>query len=69
MQQCKKILAVFFITIFSFVQVSFCTESYIWNPSTLETSGEEATGNFLNLECGSAILIEKNSGSKIYFHR
>ncbi len=68
MQQCKKILAVFFITIFSFVQVSFCTESYIWNPSTLETSGEEATGNFLNLECGSAILIEQNSGKVLYEH-
>ncbi len=68
MQQCKKILIVFFIMIFSFVQVSFCTESYIWDPSTLETSGEEATGNFLNLESGSAILIEQNSGKVLYEH-
>lgn len=68
MQQFKKIIAFFFIMIFSFVQVSFCTESYIWDPSTLETSGEEATGNFLNLECGSAILIEQNSGKVLYEH-
>lgn len=68
MQQFKKIIAFFFIMVFSFVQVSFCTESYIWDPSTLETSGEEATGNFLNLECGSAILIEQNSGKVLYEH-
>lgn len=68
MQQFKKIIALFFIMMFSFVQVSFCTESYIWDPSTIETSGEEATGNFLNLESGSAILIEQNSGKILYEH-
>lgn len=68
MQQFKKIIALFFIMMFSFVQVSFCTESYIWAPSTIETSGEEATGNFLNLESGSAILIEQNSGKILYEH-
>lgn len=68
MQQLKKIMAMFLIMVFSFVQISFCTESYIWDDSTIDTSGEEATGNFLNLECGSAILIEQNSGQVLYEH-
>lgn len=68
MQRFKKIIPAFFIMIFTFTQFSFCTESYIWDNSTLETSGEEATGNFLNLESGSAILIEQNSGKVLYEH-
>lgn len=68
MRQSKKIIAIFLIAIFSFVQIAFCTESYIWDGTTLETSGEQATGNFLNLESGSAILIEQNSGKVLYEH-
>lgn len=66
MQQFKKIISIFLIMIFTFAQIAFCTESYIWDGSTIDTSGEEATGNFLNIESGSAILIEQNSGKVLY---
>lgn len=66
MQQFKKILPIFLIIILSFSQIAFCTESYIWDGTTLETSTEQATENFLNIECGSAILIEQNSGKILY---
>ena len=61
MQQLKKIMAIVLIFIFLSSQVSFCIDSYVWDDSTLATSGEETTGNFLNIESGSAILIEQNS--------
>ncbi len=66
MQQLKKIMAIVLIFIFLSSQVSFCIDSYVWDDSTLATSGEEATGNFLNIESGSAILIEQNSGKVLY---
>ena len=66
MQQFKKIISMFFISIFLFTQTALCTESYIWDGTSLETSGENSTGNFLNLESGSAILIEQNSGKILY---
>lgn len=68
MQQFKKIISIFSIIVFLSTPFAFCTESYIWDGSTIETSGEEATGNFLNLESGSAILIEQNSGKVLYEH-
>ena len=68
MKVSQKIISTFLIAIFAFTQIAFCTEGYIWDGSTLETSTEEATGNFLNLESGSAILIEQNSGKVLYEH-
>ncbi len=68
MQTLKKIIVIFFIPIFLFSPLGLCTESYIWDGSTIETTAEEATGNFLNLESGSAILIEQNSGKVLYEH-
>jgi len=68
MQQLKKIICIFLILMFSLMQIAFCNESYIWDGTILETSSEQATGNFLNLECGSAILIEQNSGKILYEH-
>lgn len=68
MQQFKKIISIFSIIIFSCAQFSFATSSYIWDGSILETSTEDATGNFLNLESGSGILIEQNSGKVLYEH-
>ena len=66
MQQIKKIISTFLISVILFTQSAFCTESYVWDDSTIDTSGEEATGNFLNIESGSAILIEQNSGQVLY---
>lgn len=66
MHQFRKIIATFLISILILTQVSFCTSSYTWNDSSLETSNEEATGNFLNIESGSCILIEQNSGKILY---
>ena len=67
MQYFYKILATFFIVVFLFTQASFCTQSFVWDDSILATNGDNATGNFLNLESGSAILIEQNSG-KFYMN-
>lgn len=69
MQNFKKIVSFFFILIFLLTQASFCMESYVWNDDMVATTAEEATtGNFLNLESGSAILIEQNSGKILYEH-
>lgn len=68
MQQLKKMIATILLMIFAFAPISFCTESYVWNGDTIDTSGEATTGNFLNLESGSAILIEQNSGKVLYEH-
>lgn len=64
----KKIISLFFIFIFLFTQVTFCTESYIWDGSVIDVTADEATGNFLNIESGAAILIEQNSGQILYEH-
>ena len=67
MQFFKKVFCLSFIFLFSLSQVTFCFEkSYIWDDSTLETSSEEASGNFLNIESGSAILIEQTTGQILY---
>lgn len=48
--------------------------NYTWSVNSLETSAdlnkndEISNGNFLNLEAGSAILIEQNSGKVLYEH-
>lgn len=68
MKICKKIIALFFILVFLGTQSCLCVDSFIWDDSILPTSGENATGNFLNLESGSAILIEQNSGKVLYEH-
>ena len=64
----KKIICYMTIIVLIFSPLSFCTESFIWDNSTLETSSNEATGNFLNLESGSAILIEQTTGQILYEH-
>ena len=68
MKPCKKIIAISLIFVFLLSHISLCTESFVWDDSMIPTSGENATGNFLNLESGSAILIEQNSGKILYEH-
>lgn len=62
----KRIIISSLIIILLFSQISFCTESFVWDNYTLETSSENTSGNFLNLESGSAILIEQNTGQVLY---
>ena len=62
----------YIFTIQSFSQ----SYSYIWDSDVLETStniteetnSEISSDNFLNLECGSAILIEQETGKVLYAH-
>lgn len=68
MQQFRKIISIFSIIILFFSSCVCCFASYIWDDKFLEASVEESTGNFLNLESGSAILIEQNSGKVLYEH-
>ena len=68
MHYLKKIISFFTILIILGTQMAFATESFIWSDTTEQTSGEQATDNFLGLESGSAILIEQNSGKVLYEH-
>ena len=72
-----SILLIFIICFYVFAIPSFATDySYIWNSDVLETSTnitEEANSeisddNFLGLDCGSAILIEQETGEVLYAH-
>lgn len=72
-----SILLIFIICFYVFSISSFATDySYIWNSDVLETSTnitEEANSeisddNFLGLDCGSAILIEQETGKVLYAH-
>ena len=74
----KKILSIFsiFVTLVSFETFCFANYSnYIWNSPSLfsidvsNNISEEYTNdktNPLNLDCGSAILIEQNTGKVLY---
>ena len=66
MQQIKKIFCIFILSILISTQTLLCAESYVWDDTAIETSAEDGNGNFLNLESGSAILIEQNSGQVLY---
>lgn len=57
------------IFIFSFVYmpISYCAQqNYMWTQGDIEVSTSPSTD--LNLESGSAILIEQNSGQVLYEH-
>lgn len=65
-----KFYIILFFTLFAFTFSSFClaSESYIWtslDPSILTSNTDQeavSSSNSLNLESGSAILIEQHSG-------
>ena len=72
-----SILLIFIICFYVFSIPSFAKDySYIWDSDVLETStniteetnSEISSDNFLNLECGSAILIEQETGKVLYAH-
>ena len=73
----KKIISLILIFLFTFFYVSPCfgfSETYTWSTldnsietsSSLPSSDEVLDNNSLNLEAGSAILIEQNSGQILY---
>ncbi len=70
---CKffRLLFIFFIILTLIMPLSFATDAaYVWS-SSVETSNNTtkdtpSTSASLNLDCGSAILIEQNSGKILY---
>ena len=71
-----KFYIILFCILFAFTFSSFClaSESYIWtslDPSILTSNTDQeavSSSNSLNLESGSAILIEQHSGKILYEH-
>lgn len=76
-----SILCIIFVILFSISIKSLANdESYIWstietsttpekvNTNTVETNSEIQENNSLNLESGSAILIEQTTGKVLYAH-
>lgn len=72
MNKIYKIIACIICLFMIMTPISIATESmYVWstNQQTVQTTATiEQEGNFLNLECGAAILIEQNSGKILYKH-
>lgn len=65
----KRILSIMLIIIFLNTNI-YATE-FIWSnydESILTSNQENKEGNFLNLESGSAVLIEQNTGKVLYDH-
>lgn len=66
-----KILSIFLLIIVSILQITSYATEFVWSnydETILTSTTEEQTGNFLNLDCGSAVLIEQNTGSVLYNH-
>lgn len=66
-----KILSVYLLLILLFSQTAVYATEYVWSnydTTMLTNANTNETGNFLNLESGSAVLIEQNSGQVLYDH-
>lgn len=70
-----KIIALCLVCIFCFFPVSLATDTtFVWSNAnhaldTIQTNTSTTeNSNSLNLDCGSAILIEQNSGKILYEH-
>lgn len=80
MLYCKKIVISFIIIFFLFSNtLVFGTDAkFVWSTNveeassvsvdTANTSAEDATGNFLNLESGGAVLMDQSTGKVLYEH-
>lgn len=77
----KKYIAIILLTAFCVLSISIISNAtnldsiYVWSndtENTVSTSAttqeSEKTGNFLDLTCGSAILMEQNTGTILYDH-
>lgn len=66
-----KILSIVLLIIMAFSQIAVYATEFVWSnyDETILTSvNEEQSGNFLNLEAGSAVLIEQSTGQVLYDH-
>lgn len=69
----KLIYLLLIILLFSFCFSSYCfaeeESTYVWSNLSIPTNSDDVTEtNTLNLESGSAILIEQTSGQVLYSH-
>lgn len=67
----KKILSIIILAIIIFSTTSVYATEYIWSnydETVLTSTNTNETGNFLNLESESAILIEQSTGQVLYDH-
>ncbi len=69
----KKILIIILLLLITMTSTSIATESiFVWSNEseevTTSSSVAEQTGNFLNLESASAVLMEQNTGKILYEH-
>lgn len=68
------LIAMFALTISTISNATDLDSIYVWSNNTQNTVATSVlpesknTGNFLNLTCGSAILIEQNTGTILYDH-
>lgn len=66
-----KVLSIVLLIIMLFSQITVYATEFVWSnyDETMLTSvNENETGNFLNLESGSAVLIEQSTGQVLYDH-
>lgn len=66
-----KILSIFLLFVLLFSQTAIYATEFIWSnydETILTNANENETGNFLNLESGSAVLIEQSTGQVLYDH-
>lgn len=66
-----KILSMFLLLVLLLSQTAIYATEFIWSnydETILTNADENATGNFLNLESGSAVLIEQSTGQVLYDH-
>ena len=67
-------MILFIVLISSISNATDLDSIYVWSnntQNTITTSAEpenQRTGNFLNLTCGSAILMEQSTGTILYDH-
>lgn len=66
-----KILSIVLLVIIVFSQIAVYATEFVWSnydETRLTSVNEEQSGNFLNLESGSAVLIEQSTGQVLYDH-
>lgn len=66
-----KILSIVLLIIMVFSQIAVYATEFVWSnydETMLTNANTDETGNFLNLESGSAVLIEQSTGQVLYDH-
>lgn len=66
-----KIVSIFLLIIMLVSSISVYATEFVWSnydETMLTSTNGDETGNFLNLEAGSAVLIEQSTGQVLYDH-